>query len=136
VREDKRAITLDTLFFSDRIGKRRYSQGRDMSLRGLSILVLFLTVMVLMLPFVLSFVLFMVLAVGIFMLLARVGLLPGFVFKTYRFQRDGEPGAGRYREKAGVEDEYSSAAVKDWYQDDQDGEVIVLPETALKKGDE
>jgi hypothetical protein len=92
--------------------------------------------MVLMLPFVLSFALFMILAIGIFMLLARVGLLPGFVFKTYRFPRDGEPWAGQYRGKAGVKDERSSAAGKDWYQDDQDGEVIVLPETALKKDDE
>lgn len=119
--------------------RRRYHGG--MFLRGLIILVLLAAILVFMLPFVLGFILFVILAVGIFMLLARTGLLPGFVFKTYRFPSEERTRSGAEPraegERAGVWPEPEERVRNDWYQDDQEGEVITLPETALKKdGDE
>jgi hypothetical protein len=117
-------------------------------LRGLVILALTLTVLVFMLPVVVGFLAFVILAVGIFMLLARMGLLPGFVFKTYTFQRQGDARDGARRRRNGEQGQnagragygrdadYRSPGEKSWYEDDQDGEIITLPETALKKDGE
>lgn len=105
-------------------------------MRGLAILITILFLLVFMLPFVVSFVLFILFAVGIFMLLARMGLLPGFVFKTYRFTT--EESTGRAKWAAGGDnsrprEKGEKPSEKSWYQDDQDGEIINLPETALKR---
>jgi hypothetical protein len=89
------------------------------------------------------------------MFLARMGLLPGFVFKRYRFRQQGDTGAATGRRRDDGADAWSetpgragsgvwpgdsnssrSPGEKSWYQDDQDGEIITLPETALKKDDE
>jgi hypothetical protein len=86
--------------------------------------------LVFMLPFVVSLVLFIFFAVGIFMLLARIGLLPGFVFKTYRFTTKDSNKNGRAPEGTNRSAGWTD---KSWYQDNQDGEIITLPETALKK---
>jgi hypothetical protein len=112
-----------------------------MHLRGLVILALLVAILVFMLPFVVGFILFVILAVGIFMLLARMGLLPGFVFKTYRFPSGERASSGTESraegDRAGVWPEPEGHRRNGWYQDDQEGEVITLPETALKKdGDE
>jgi hypothetical protein len=118
------------------------------------ILALVVIVLAFMLPFVLGFILFVALAVWIFMLLARMGLLPGFVFKTYRFPQGGEtwkdadsrddaranrkggsfrPSSGESRSGAGSSGPHD---LNGWYQDDQEGEIITLPETALKKDED
>ncbi|MDR0648691.1 MAG: hypothetical protein LBF92_05095 [Synergistaceae bacterium] len=125
-------------------------------MRGLAIVALILTLLVIMLPFVVSFLIFVILAVGVFMLLARTGFLPGFVFKTYRFHPHGDPWAEQGRRRASGQDangkttsshnarrrrtdddgDRRSPAETIWYQDDQEGEIITLPETALKKDGE
>jgi hypothetical protein len=120
-------------------------------LRGLAILVLVLAILIFMMPIVIGIILSIVLAVWIFKLLARLGFLPGFVFKTYRFPqgteawKDTESGdkgrAERVRESSGSQKPWpdageSRSAANGWYQDDQEGEIITLPETALKRDDE
>jgi hypothetical protein len=76
------------------------------------------------------------------MLLARFGLLPGVVFRTYKFTDDRVTPQRRARaeermDAAGREGrDAPPRAEGSWYQDTQDGEVIFLPESALKKADE
>ncbi|MDR1944063.1 MAG: hypothetical protein LBQ19_04495 [Synergistaceae bacterium] len=89
--------------------------------------------MIFIMPFVLGIVVFAAVFVAIFMLLARLGLLPGVVFRTYKFA----PGRDKGREapRGGFRDETVGNSSNGWYQDVQEGEIITLPETALKKDD-
>jgi hypothetical protein len=95
--------------------------------------------MILMLPLIFGVVAFAVASIAIFMLLARFGLLPGVVFRTYRFTDDREhTSQTRRRESARHSEgvfahESEPGGEASWYQEIQDGEVIILPETALKK---
>ncbi len=100
-------------------------------MRGLLILAMILAVIVFLLPVILGFVLFLVCAIIVFMLLARLGLIPGTVYRTYTFDsREKRNTASPMRE------EPSPHAPGGWYQGEQDGEVLTLPENALKKDEE
>jgi hypothetical protein len=73
------------------------------------------------------------------MLLARFGLLPGTVFHTYTFTVKSKE-KSHYSENRFTGGRPGSSGDFDkqegWYQDVQEGEVITLPETALKKDGE
>lgn len=100
------------------------------SLRGLLILAVILAFLVFFLPLILGFVLFLICAIAVFMLLARFGLIPGTVYRTYTFdaRREGNRDVAR--------EEPASHSPGGWYQEEQDGEIVTLPENALKKDEE
>lgn len=99
-------------------------------MRGLLILAVILAVIVFLLPVILGFVLFLVCAIIVFMLLARLGLIPGTVYRTYTFDSRENHSSSPIRE------EPPSYAPGGWYQGEQDGEIVTLPENALKKDEE
>ena len=120
-------------------------------LRGFLVLALILIALTFLLPFILGFVVILFVAFGVFMLLARLGLLPGATFRTYTYStRDRTAGSARSpysrsRSTQGGGDErtirFDEEAPADngesgWYQSTQEGEIVTLPETALKKEDE
>jgi len=102
--------------------------------RGLLISALILAVLVFMMPLILGIVLLLICAVVLFAVLTRLGLLPGVTYKTYTF--DTRRRNGSRRASRTVREEPVPDAPEGWYQGEQRGEVITLPETALKKSDE
>jgi hypothetical protein len=110
-------------------------------LRGFLILFVILLLLLTLMPFILGFVLFLIVVFGVFVLLARLGLLPGTVYRTYTFTETDAPpqhsDRRRNRRKiVFVEDTPPPKADDDWYQSEQDGEVVTLPESALKKDED
>jgi hypothetical protein len=96
-------------------------------------------IMTFLAPFILSFVAFLVLAVALFVLLSRLDLLGGrgTAYKTYTFRTRGAKKGGRASgESAVFHSETGGGDARAWYQDEQEGEIITLPETALKKDDQ
>jgi hypothetical protein len=79
------------------------------------------------LPFILAFVLFILIAMGVMVTLARFGLLPGLRVKRRTFKQS--RASGRHTETSFRFEE----EVEGWYQSTQEGEIITLPETALRK---
>lgn len=107
-------------------------------MQGILVFALIIVAIIVLFPFIISLVVFCLLALGIFMLLARFGLLPGSSFKTYTYTSQGDtpPRPGRTT-IVFEEDAPPARPEKDgWYQELQEGETIVLPEDALKKDDE
>jgi hypothetical protein len=94
------------------------------------------------LPFLFGFVLVLICAVGLCILLDRFDLLPGDVFKTYRFRtKGGTPDKSEEPRRDESTIRFENDITRpgnhdDWYQDVQEGETITLPETALKKDDD
>jgi hypothetical protein len=100
------------------------------------ILAVVFAMMVLMLPVLFGVIVFFAASVALFMLLARFGLLPGVVFRTYRFTDErAEPPSEERTDATAHERVGGPLTESSWYQDTQDGEVIILPETALKKAE-
>lgn len=98
-------------------------------MRGLLIMAVVLAVVIFLLPVLLGLALFLICAVIVFMLLARLGLIPGVAYRRYTF----DPRTGRVTPPSEQKNEPSSRAPGGWYQGEQDGEIITLPEEALKK---
>jgi hypothetical protein len=131
-----------------------------MILRGLLILILILTVFFFLMPFIFGFLIILTGAAMVLMALIRFGLIPGGSFKTYTYgfgDRQGwknkntrhgqnirfEDEERDWREWHDLRDSRESQDSQDspknrgggWYESSQEGEIINLPETALKKED-
>lgn len=110
-------------------------------MRGFLILFAVLLLVITMMPFIMGFVVFVLLFAAIFMLLARLGLLPGATFKTYTYTSSSRkrPGEDVQKTRKTIYFEGDEVPPKGdadgWYQSAQEGEIITLPETALKKDD-
>jgi hypothetical protein len=93
-------------------------------------LIIFIALFTLIFPVILNIVVFSILAAVVMMLLARLGILPGAVFKRYG-GGDGKFG-WRWKWKSPKRKDDGRRGEK-WYGAPQDGEEITLPETALHK---
>ncbi|MDR1472911.1 MAG: hypothetical protein LBS75_10360 [Synergistaceae bacterium] len=108
-------------------------------MRGLLILTLILAAFFFLMPFILGFFIFLTLTTMIFMLLARLGLIPGRSPRTYarRFggRRAWTDRSTRVGHNVRFENEEREWRERrdGWYESAQEGEVVILPETALKK---
>jgi hypothetical protein len=90
-----------------------------------------------MMPFIVSAVFFLLLFVLVFMFLGRLGLIPGMTYRRYTYTTTRRPSAGQRTKPFRSDDETPPGeSADDWFQSEQDGEIITLPETALKKDDE
>jgi hypothetical protein len=94
-------------------------------------LILVLMTMVFFLPFILALIAIIVIALIIAAILARLGLLPGMraVYWFGRAPRERDDGRS-FRFDDGETPRESGDG---WYQSTQEGEVITLPDTALRK---
>lgn len=104
-------------------------------MRGLLILALLLIAGFFLLPFIVGFIIFIVCVFAVILLLSRLGLLPGATFRSYRYTvEDRQP----RRERPFTEEDRGTGVEtpEGWYQDTQEGEIVTLPETALKKDEE
>jgi hypothetical protein len=127
-----------------------------MILRGLLILILILTVLFFLIPFIFGFLIILAVAAMVLMTLIQFGLIPGGSFKTYTYGFGGRQGwknkNAQHGQNIRFEDEernwrewhdlrdsresQDSRKNRDgWYESSQEGEIINLPETALKKED-
>lgn len=98
-------------------------------MRNLFILILVMAALVILLPFILGFVLFLICAIFAFMLFIRLGVLPrSSAYGTYTFDSRGRE-ENRYADR----EESADRPPEGWSQGEQAGEIITLPETALKK---
>jgi hypothetical protein len=107
-------------------------------LQGLLILALIIGMVIFFMPVILGAVIFFICLAALFILLARLGLLPGAAFKTYTFPVDDRTWSSpRRKRKIRFEDEERDwrESREGWYRSSQEGEEIILPETALKKED-
>lgn len=106
-------------------------------MRGLLLFIAIMALVVFFMPVILGFLLFLTLLVLVFMLLARFGLLPGSVYRSYRRRTTTENPGEAYRGTVDAEKPGPRRNEQDesagWYQDVQEGEIITLPETALTK---
>lgn len=100
-------------------------------MRNLFILIFVLAALVLMLPFIVGFVLFLILAIIAFMVFIRLGLLPGSTFKIYTSESRRRSG-----NRPAAQGESSPRPPEGWSQGEQTGEIITLPETALRKDED
>jgi hypothetical protein len=100
-------------------------------MQGYLMLLLILVAVVIFLPFLLVFVIFIIIAAGILMALARFGVLPGVRVRTYTYRRGNVSGWRRNRDDSDFRFEGETRG--GWYQSTQEGEIITLPETALRK---
>ncbi|MDR1916779.1 MAG: hypothetical protein LBQ58_09425 [Synergistaceae bacterium] len=113
-------------------------------MRGLLILILILIAIFFMMPIILGVFLVLICTAFVFILLARLGLLPAGSFKTYTytyspFETQDSVREGRHsRKNINFEDEERDWRENrdGWYGSAQEGEIINLPETALKKDDD
>lgn len=96
-------------------------------MRGILALALILAGGIFLLPFILGFVIFLLCALVLFMLLARFNLLPKRSFRAYEITIE----RGSPERKPGARDGFASS--DETMQ--QEGEVITLPESALRKED-
>lgn len=96
-------------------------------MRGILALALILAGGIFLLPFILGFVIFVLCALVLFMLLARFNLLPKRSFRTYEMKIE----RGSPERDPGARDGFASS--DETMQ--QEGEVITLPESALRKED-
>jgi hypothetical protein len=94
-------------------------------------LLLILIAVVLSLPFILALAAFIVAAVAILLLLARLGVLPRI--KTSRYTSIWEETSDRRSRRNNRNFNSAEETAAGWYQSTQEGETITLPETALKK---
>lgn len=96
-------------------------------MRGILALALILAGGIFLLPFILGFVIFVLCALVLFMLLARFNLLPKRSFRTYEMKIE----RGSPEREPGARDGFASS--DETMQ--REGEVITLPESALRKED-
>jgi hypothetical protein len=102
-------------------------------MQGLLILALIIAVVIFLMPMILGVVIFLICAVALMLLLARLGFLPGAVFKKYDASVKGKtPGRKRSFNFEDKERDWKETK-QGWYKSAQDGEEVILPETALKK---
>ena len=111
-------------------------------MRGLLVTLGFFALIFFMMPFILSVVGFVLLFALVFLLLARLGLIPGMTYRrtTYTTTSRKPPRAYQEPQTKTVfwsESDATPPRQEDggWFQSDQEGEIITLPETALKKDD-
>lgn len=112
-----------------------------MTLRGLLIFGLLFAMIVFMMPFIMGFVFIIVISVAILMLLARFGFFKGRgrTYRTYTYTTGRTSGGPRPKSSRPFEEPIRAPDDGEdevWYQSTQEGEMITLPETALKKEDE
>ncbi|MDR3331393.1 MAG: hypothetical protein LBT08_02080 [Synergistaceae bacterium] len=110
-------------------------------MQGFFALFLILAMIVFLVPFILWFAVFAIIAASIFILLVRFGLLGGMPrTRTYTFStkstKRGRTYKGRVERHFNFEEESAGDNSGGWYQSTQEGEVVTLPETALKKDGE
>ena len=109
-------------------------------MQGLLIFGLLFAMIVFMMPFIMGFAIIIVISVAILWLLARLGFFRGrgrtyhtYTYTTKRTSERPRPQASRpFEEPIRVDEDEDEV----WYQSTQEGEMITLPETALKKEDE
>jgi hypothetical protein len=89
-------------------------------------------------PFIMGVVGFLLIFVLVLMFLARLGLIPGMTYRRYTYTTTSrEPSDAPRTKPFRFDDEVPPReSGSDWFQSEQEGEVITLPETALKKDDE
>ncbi len=104
-------------------------------MRGLLVSLAFFVLFFLMMPFILSVVAFVVLFAFVLILLTRLGLLPGVTYRRYTTTTKPRPHQTRAKTVFVVDNDPPQADKNGWFQSEQEGEVITLPETALKKDD-
>lgn len=97
-------------------------------MRNLFIFMVVMAALVMLLPFILGFVLFLICVIFAFMLFVRLGFLPRSSYRTYTFDSRERRGT----KPAGQENPVSRPP-EGWSQGEQRGEVVTLPETALKR---
>lgn len=106
-----------------------------LTLRGLLTFIIFMALLIFFLPYILGLVLLIIGALAVFLLLARMGFLPGARYRSYTYTGKGDQSARKtvvFTEESAPSDDNAGG----WYQSVQEGETITLPETALKKEDE
>ena len=102
-------------------------------MRGLLILLMIIAIVIFLMPVILGAVIFFMAAIALLMLLANFGLLPGVVFRRYRWIKSDAPRARRRTRAHFDNDERVWEENKGWRGFHDDNEVITLPETALRK---
>jgi hypothetical protein len=104
-------------------------------MRVFLILSAIVAIVIFLMPFILSAVIFSIAAAALLMLLASFGLLPGVTPRRRGWIRNDSPRANRRRKTYSDKDERVSEenennGGRDFHKDN---EVIILPETALYK---
>ena len=112
-------------------------------MRAFLILTMVIAALIFLAPMIMSIMVFLLWAVLIVILLAKFGFLPGFRFVRY----GGDPRRGKsswkwkYSGRGGRDTDDGSEGRSEtnrdddggWYQTSQEGEEVILPETALRK---
>ena len=107
-------------------------------MRGLLVFLIFFALILFMMPFILSVFGFFLLFALVLLLLARLGLIPGMTYRRYTYTTTSRR-PPRQQQAKNFRFEGEEAPQKNdggWFQSEQEGEIITLPETALKKDDE
>ncbi len=106
-------------------------------MRGLLVTLGFFALIFFMMPFILSVVGFVLLFALAFLLLARLGLIPGMTYRRTTYTTTSRKTRQEPRTKTVFWSDETPPRQDDggWFQSDQEGEIITLPETALKKDD-
>jgi hypothetical protein len=99
-------------------------------MREFLVLVIFIAAVLFIGPIILSIVFFALVAAAILLLLARFGILPGVYVK--RSKVNTKRGKSSYSWKWKSQPK-GSRREEGWYSTPQDGEEIILPESALRK---
>jgi hypothetical protein len=105
---------------------------------GFLVFFAFIALIIFIMPFIISVAGFLLLFALVFMFLARIGLIPGMTYRRYTYTTTSRKPSDAPRTKPFRFDDDAppSESGSDWFQSEQDGEIITLPETALKKDDE
>jgi hypothetical protein len=106
------------------------------AMQGLLILGVIIAAIVFLMPVIVGVLAFLICTAAIMLLLARFGFLTGAMFKRYGFGADDRSWSspGRKRRFHFEEEERDwRESQNGWHRSEQEGEEIVLPETALKK---
>jgi hypothetical protein len=111
-------------------------------MQGLLILALVIAVIIFFLPMILGAVIFFICVAAFLLLIARIGLLPGARFKGHKGYSAGPvdyrtPNSTGRRRRFRFEDEERDwrEEREGWYDSLEEGEEIILPESALHKDD-
>jgi hypothetical protein len=102
-------------------------------MRALLIFWAIITIVIFFMPFILGATIFFVIIIALLALFASLGILPGVTLRRYRrIKNDAARAARRTRERSGREERVWEEN-KGWNGFNDEGEIINLPETALRK---
>jgi len=108
-------------------------------MQALLILAIIIAAITFLMPFIFSVLIFFIGAFLMLLLLARFGLLPGAMFKRYGAKIDDRsPNSRTKKRRYNFEKEERDwkESRDGWYSSSQEGDEIILPETALHKEDD